>query len=53
MLRVLGADVRPVPAVAYDNPNNYNHQVYWLTIYSKIFPHNHLRIIAFFSKNHL
>ncbi|CAB3989856.1 cysteine synthase 1-like [Paramuricea clavata] len=26
MLRVLGADVRPVPAVAYDNPNNYNHQ---------------------------
>ncbi|XP_028403081.1 cysteine synthase 1-like [Dendronephthya gigantea] len=26
MLRVLGADVRPVPAVPYDDPNNYNHQ---------------------------
>lgn len=25
-LRVLGADVRPVPAVAFDNPQNYNHQ---------------------------
>ena len=25
-LRVLGADVRPVPAVAYDDPMNYNHQ---------------------------
>lgn len=23
---MLGADVRPVPAVAYDNPKNYNHQ---------------------------
>jgi len=23
---MLGADVRPVPAVAYDNPANYNHQ---------------------------
>lgn len=23
---MLGADVRPVPAVAYDNPLNYNHQ---------------------------
>jgi cysteine synthase A len=23
---MLGADVRPVPAVAYDNPQNYNHQ---------------------------
>jgi len=23
---MLGADVRPVPAVAYDNPRNYNHQ---------------------------
>lgn len=27
MLRVLGADVRPVPAVPYEDPNNYNHQV--------------------------
>lgn len=26
LLRMLGADVRPVPAVAYDNPQNYNHQ---------------------------
>ena len=26
-LRVLGADVRPVPAVPFDNPENYNHQV--------------------------
>ena len=25
-LRVLGADVRPVPAVPFDNPDNYNHQ---------------------------
>jgi len=26
LLRMLGADVRPVPAVPYDNPKNYNHQ---------------------------
>jgi len=26
LLRMLGADVRPVPAVAFDNPMNYNHQ---------------------------
>ena len=25
-MRVLGADVRPVPAVPFDNPDNYNHQ---------------------------
>lgn len=25
-LRLLGAEVYPVPAVAYDNPENYNHQ---------------------------
>ncbi|CAI8040115.1 Cysteine synthase 1 [Geodia barretti] len=25
-LKVLGADVRPVPAVTFDNPDNYNHQ---------------------------
>lgn len=25
-LRLLGAEVHPVPAVAYDNPDNYNHQ---------------------------
>ncbi|XP_064398039.1 uncharacterized protein LOC135344719 isoform X2 [Halichondria panicea] len=25
-LEVLGADVRPVPAVPFDNPKNYNHQ---------------------------
>jgi cysteine synthase A len=26
LLRMLGADVRPVPAVAYENPENYNHR---------------------------
>jgi cysteine synthase A len=26
LLRALGADVRPVPAVAFTDPNNYNHQ---------------------------
>eukprot|EP00123_Amoebidium_parasiticum_P000819 comp11719_c1_seq1/m.6298 comp11719_c1_seq1/g.6298 ORF comp11719_c1_seq1/g.6298 comp11719_c1_seq1/m.6298 type:complete len:370 (-) comp11719_c1_seq1:443-1552(-) len=26
ILRTLGADVRPVPAVAFENPQNYNHQ---------------------------
>ncbi|KAI1658220.1 cysteine synthase [Daldinia decipiens] len=26
LLRLLGADVYPVPAVAFDNPDNYNHQ---------------------------
>lgn len=26
LLRLLGADVYPVPAVAYENPANYNHQ---------------------------
>ncbi|XP_070576607.1 uncharacterized protein [Ptychodera flava] len=26
MLRTLGADVRPVPAVPFTDPNNYNHQ---------------------------
>ncbi|THH33262.1 hypothetical protein EUX98_g904 [Antrodiella citrinella] len=26
LLRMLGAEVYPVPAVAYDNPANYNHQ---------------------------
>ncbi|KAI1082276.1 PALP-domain-containing protein [Whalleya microplaca] len=26
LLRLLGADVYPVPAVAFDNPQNYNHQ---------------------------
>ncbi|KAJ3502297.1 hypothetical protein NLJ89_g8955 [Agrocybe chaxingu] len=26
LLRMLGADVRPVPAVAFENPLNYNHQ---------------------------
>eukprot|EP01112_Ceratiomyxa_fruticulosa_P013767 TRINITY_DN3889_c0_g1_i1.p1 TRINITY_DN3889_c0_g1~~TRINITY_DN3889_c0_g1_i1.p1 ORF type:complete len:345 (-),score=71.33 TRINITY_DN3889_c0_g1_i1:86-1120(-) len=25
LLRALGAEVRPVPAVPYDDPNNYNH----------------------------
>ncbi|PVU88689.1 hypothetical protein BB561_005739 [Smittium simulii] len=25
LLQMLGADVRPVPAVAYENPQNYNH----------------------------
>ena len=26
LLRLLGAEVYPVPAVAFDNPENYNHQ---------------------------
>ncbi|EGS17651.1 cysteine synthase-like protein [Thermochaetoides thermophila DSM 1495] len=26
LLRLLGAEVYPVPAVPFDNPNNYNHQ---------------------------
>ncbi|ORY55741.1 tryptophan synthase beta subunit-like PLP-dependent enzyme [Leucosporidium creatinivorum] len=26
LLRMLGAEVHPVPAVAFDNPENYNHQ---------------------------
>lgn len=26
LLQMLGADVRPVPAVPYENPANYNHQ---------------------------
>ena len=26
-LRVLGADVKLIPAVPFDNPDNYNHQV--------------------------
>ncbi|KAJ1822468.1 Cysteine synthase 1 [Coemansia sp. RSA 2671] len=26
LLKMLGADVRPVPAVAFENPDNYNHQ---------------------------
>lgn len=26
LLRMLGAEVYPVPAVAYENPKNYNHQ---------------------------
>ncbi|KAI0295824.1 cysteine synthase [Multifurca ochricompacta] len=26
LLRMLGADVRPVPAVPYEDPRNYNHQ---------------------------
>jgi len=26
LLKMLGADVRPVPAVAYTDPANYNHQ---------------------------
>ncbi|KAI0066050.1 cysteine synthase [Artomyces pyxidatus] len=26
LLRMLGAEVHPVPAVAYENPKNYNHQ---------------------------
>lgn len=26
LLRMLGAEVHPVPAVAYENPANYNHQ---------------------------
>lgn len=26
LLRMLGAEVHPVPAVAFDNPDNYNHQ---------------------------
>jgi cysteine synthase len=32
---MLGADVRPVPAVAYENPANYNHQA---RDYAKVTP---------------
>ncbi|KAJ5664950.1 pyridoxal phosphate-dependent enzyme beta subunit [Penicillium maclennaniae] len=28
LLRLLGAEVYPVPAVAFDNPQNYNHQAH-------------------------
>ena len=31
-LRLLGAEVRQVPAVAWSDDNNYNHQVYTLYI---------------------
>ena len=34
---MLGADVRPVPAVAYENPKNYNHQA---RDYSKTLPNS-------------
>jgi cysteine synthase A len=27
MLKLLGADVRPIPVVPWTDPNNYNHQV--------------------------
>ncbi|KAF8482201.1 pyridoxal phosphate-dependent enzyme beta subunit [Gautieria morchelliformis] len=37
LLRMLGADVRPVPAVAYENPQNYNHQA---RDYSKTVPNS-------------
>lgn len=33
MLEVLGADVRQVPAVPFDNPDNYNHQVCVILLY--------------------
>ena len=36
-LKVLGADVRPVPAVPFDNPDNYNHQV---CVHSPTYIHN-------------
>ena len=36
-LKVLGADVRPVPAVTFDNPDNYNHQVSTTVRYPEIF----------------
>ena len=29
MLRTLGADVRPLPVVPFDDPMNYNHQVWF------------------------
>jgi len=28
LLQMLGADVRPVPAVSYDDARNYNHQTH-------------------------
>ena len=37
LLRMLGADVRPVPAVAYENPQNYNHQA---REYAKMVPNS-------------
>jgi len=38
LLRMLGADVRPVPAVAYENPQNYNHQAreYAKTVHNSV-----------------
>ena len=35
-LKVLGADVRPVPAVPFDDPDNYNHQVWGTLLHSSI-----------------
>ena len=32
MLKSLGTEVYPVPAVPYDNPDNYNHQVCMILI---------------------
>lgn len=37
VLKVLGADVRPVPAVPFDNLENYNHQVKIIIFYTYIF----------------
>lgn len=49
MLQVLGADVRPVPAVAYDNPNNYNHQVLYKLL--NTFSKKDLHLFIFFKYN--
>ena len=42
MLEVLGADVRPVPAVPFDNPENYNHQVCTENSTKQIFKCTHI-----------
>ncbi len=36
LLKALGAEVRPVPAVPFENPANYNHQVERVTITSSL-----------------
>ena len=38
VLKTLGADVHPVPAVPFDDPMNYNHQVI-ISAYQTIIPY--------------
>ena len=41
VLKTLGADVHPVPAVPFDDPMNYNHQVI-ISPYQTIIPQAHI-----------